>query len=214
MAFDGNGELIPPLTVGSLVPKKGGGRAGLGAPRGRMTLAQALEPDPMTDTAPTPGAGPAAPIQTVVPLGDLGLAPENLRFKEPADDGVPQLAETILAAGVVVPLIVRPGRKGEKPYMALDGRRRLFGLELLLEAGRIEPTIRSAATSSSPRPRRRPRSCCPTPSAAGPHRRRDRGHRQAAQGQDGHRRDRRRAGLRRAGDQAAGGALAGSTPRC
>ena len=92
----------------------------------------------MTDTAPTPGPGFAAPIQTVVPLHDIGIAPENIRAKEPADEGIPQLAETIAVADVVVPLCVRPGRKGEKPYMALDGRRRLFGLELLLEAGRID----------------------------------------------------------------------------
>jgi ParB family chromosome partitioning protein len=71
-----------------------------------------------------------------VRFGDLGLAPENLRFHEPADDGVPQLAETIAAAGVVIPPIVRPGRKGEQPFMALDGRRRL-ALILLREAGRI-----------------------------------------------------------------------------
>ena len=93
----------------------------------------------MTDLAPQTAIGPTAPIQTVVPLCDIGIAPENIRAKEPADEGIPQLAETIAVADVVVPLCVRPGRKGEKPYMALDGRRRLFGLELLLEAGRIDP---------------------------------------------------------------------------
>ena len=56
---------------------------------------------------------PMAHIQ--VRLGDLGLAKENLRYGEAADDGVPQLAETILAAGVVIAPIVRPGRKGEQP---------------------------------------------------------------------------------------------------
>jgi ParB family chromosome partitioning protein len=70
-----------------------------------------------------------------VRLCDLGLAPENLRFKGPADDGVPQLADTILAAGVVIPPIVRPGRKGEQAFMALDGRRRRFGLLLLRDRG-------------------------------------------------------------------------------
>ena len=66
--------------------------------------------------------------EITVRLGDLGLAPENLRFQEPADDGVPQLAETVLAAGVLIPPIVRAGRKGEQPFMALDGRRRRFAL--------------------------------------------------------------------------------------
>jgi ParB family chromosome partitioning protein len=101
-----------------------------------MTLAQALEPDPpMSDTQTVPAVTPTPMATVKVRLGDLGLAPENLRFKEPADDGVPQLADTILAAGVVIPPIVRPGRKGEQAYMALDGRRRRFGLLLLRDRG-------------------------------------------------------------------------------
>ncbi len=78
---------------------------------------------------------PPAMARIQVRLGDLGLAKENLRHREPADDGVPQLADTILAAGVVIPPIVRPGRKGEQPYMALDGRRRRFALLLLRDRG-------------------------------------------------------------------------------
>lgn len=89
----------------------------------------------MTDQVP---ASPAAMSRIQVRLGDLGLAKENLRFHEPADDGVPQLADTLLAAGVVIPPIVRPGRKGEAPFMALDGRRRRFGLILLRERGDID----------------------------------------------------------------------------
>jgi ParB family chromosome partitioning protein len=81
-------------------------------------------------------ATPMARIQ--VRLGDLGLAKENLRYGEPADAGVPQLADTILAAGVVIPPIVRPGRKGEQRHMALDGRRRRFALLLLKERGVLD----------------------------------------------------------------------------
>jgi ParB family chromosome partitioning protein len=99
-----------------------------------MALAHGAGTDPMTDIT----AGPTAPIQTIVPLHDIGIAPENIRAKELADEGIPQLAETIAVADVIVPLCVRRGRKGEKPFMALDGRRRLFGLELLLAAGRID----------------------------------------------------------------------------
>lgn len=88
----------------------------------------------MTDQVP---ASPAAMSRIQVRLGDLGLAKENLRFHEPADDGVPQLADTLLAAGVVIPPIVRPGRKGEALFMALDGRRRRFGLILLRDRGDI-----------------------------------------------------------------------------
>ena len=85
----------------------------------------------------TPTASPTPMDEIIVRLGDLGLAPENLRFKEPADDGVPQLAETVLAAGVLIPPIVRSGRKGEQPFMALDGRRRRFSLLILRGRGDI-----------------------------------------------------------------------------
>lgn len=72
-----------------------------------------------------------------VRLGDLGLAPENLRFDEPADEGVPRLADTIAAAGLLYPPIVRRGRKGEGPFMVLDGRRRRFALLLRVERGEM-----------------------------------------------------------------------------
>ncbi|HXQ46068.1 MAG TPA: chromosome partitioning protein ParB [Caulobacteraceae bacterium] len=81
---------------------------------------------------------PAPMVRIQVRLGDLGLAKENLRFNEPADDGVPQLADTILAAGVVIAPIVRPGRKGEETHMALDGRRRRMALLLLKARGAID----------------------------------------------------------------------------
>jgi ParB family chromosome partitioning protein len=101
----------------------------------------------MTDTITAAATGgvsttadrPEGPTQIVVPFCDLGIAPENIRAREPADADIPQLAETIAVADVLVALCVRPGRKGEKPFMALDGRRRLFGLDLLLEQGRINP---------------------------------------------------------------------------
>jgi ParB family chromosome partitioning protein len=95
----------------------------------------------MTDTPTTTldAASTVTPMARIqVRLGDLGLAKENLRFHEPADDGVPQLADTVTAAGVVIPPIVRPGRKGEQPFMALDGRRRRFALLLLKERGGID----------------------------------------------------------------------------
>lgn len=84
-------------------------------------------------------AAPAAPMARIqVRLGDLGLAKENLRYDEPADDGVPQLADTVLAAGVVIPPIVRVGRRGEQAHMALDGRRRRLALLLLKERRAID----------------------------------------------------------------------------
>lgn len=89
----------------------------------------------MTDTQTV---SPTPMDEITVRLGDLGLAPENLRFQEPADDGVPQLAETVLAAGVLIPPIVRAGRKGEQAFMALDGRRRRFSLLVLRDRGDID----------------------------------------------------------------------------
>ncbi|MBB3892872.1 ParB family chromosome partitioning protein [Phenylobacterium haematophilum] len=91
----------------------------------------------LTSEVPETAAAPVAMARVQVRLGDLGLAKENLRYAEPADEGVPQLADTILAAGVVIPPIVRPGRKGEEPFMALDGRRRRLGLLLLRDRGDI-----------------------------------------------------------------------------
>jgi len=93
----------------------------------------------MTDTAKTAAASqfPAPMARIQVRLGDFGLAPENLRYDEPADDGVPQLADTILAAGLLEEPIVRRGRKGEQPHLALNGRRRRFALLFLKERGDI-----------------------------------------------------------------------------
>ena len=94
----------------------------------------------MTDVKtelPESAAAPAPMARIQVRLGDLGLAKENLRYAEAADEGVPQLADTILAAGVVIAPIVRAGRKGEEPYVALDGRRRRLALLVLKERGDI-----------------------------------------------------------------------------
>ncbi len=74
---------------------------------------------------------------TLVCLRDLGIAPENARFGEEPDADIPNLAATIAAVGVLVPLLVRAGKKGEKPLMALDGRRRLLALDVNLKDGAI-----------------------------------------------------------------------------
>lgn len=89
------------------------------------------------DTAPA-AASPPTRVRKSYPLKHIAVAPENMRFGEPADEEVPQLAATIKAAGLLQPLTVRPGRKKEKPAMALDGRRRLLALEILLTAGEID----------------------------------------------------------------------------
>jgi ParB family chromosome partitioning protein len=93
----------------------------------------------MMSKTPVAVEAPVAPrLPKVFALRDLAVAPENMRFGEPPDDGIPELAETIYAAGVLQPLTARPGRsRKERPGMALDGRRRLLALELLRDAGRI-----------------------------------------------------------------------------
>ena len=97
-----------------------------------------------------PGASPTASVsaqaqisaptrsQKTVRLGDLDIAPENLRHGEAPDDDIPQLADTIAAAGVLQLPTVRPGRDDEAAYMVLDGRRRLLALQLLRDGGFID----------------------------------------------------------------------------
>jgi ParB family chromosome partitioning protein len=71
-----------------------------------------------------------------VPFRDIAIAPENVRAKEGADAAIPRLADTIAAVGILVPLLVRAGgAKDPKPILALDGRRRLLALELLVASG-------------------------------------------------------------------------------
>lgn len=92
----------------------------------------------MTDIADTTPAAETTSALTYVAFSDLAVAPENPRASEGPDAGIARLADTIHAVGVLYPLLVRPGtRKGEKPSMALDGRRRILALEVLLEAGAI-----------------------------------------------------------------------------
>ena len=85
-----------------------------------------------TEGSDAPGVA-AEPL--VVSLADVGIAPENLRAQEPADADIPELADTLQAAGLIYPLLVRSGRKGERPFMALDGRRRLLAYQILVERG-------------------------------------------------------------------------------
>lgn len=84
-----------------------------------------------------PAATPPGFRRVTARLGDFGLAKECVRYAEPADPGIPQMADTILSAGVIVPPFVRAGRKAEQTLMALDGRRRRMAMLLLLERGDI-----------------------------------------------------------------------------
>ena len=87
----------------------------------------------------TPFEITAARARRSIALRDIDIAPENLRSDEAGDDDIPLLAETLIAAGQLHPLTVRPGRgKKERSHMALDGRRRLLAFRHLVEAGRID----------------------------------------------------------------------------
>jgi ParB family chromosome partitioning protein len=95
----------------------------------------------MTEPAPTPStvAVPRDRDERTVRLGDLAVARENLRYREPPDDDIATLAATVRAAGLLQRLTVRPGRgRKEAAWMALDGRRRLLALERLRDAGEID----------------------------------------------------------------------------
>ena len=81
----------------------------------------------------TPFEAAAARTHESIALHDLDIAPENLRAGEAPDDDIPVLADTLVVAGQLQPITVRPGRRGEAPYMALDGRRRLLALRLLAD---------------------------------------------------------------------------------
>jgi ParB family chromosome partitioning protein len=103
------------------------------------TRTQTVAAKPAEPSSPAPRAAKLQDGETIrVRLGDLGLAPENLRFDEPIDEDIPQLADTIGAAGVLIAPIVRPGRKNEAAYMALDGRRRRMALLLRRDRGEID----------------------------------------------------------------------------
>ncbi|WP_433950592.1 ParB/RepB/Spo0J family partition protein [Brevundimonas bullata] len=98
---------------------------------------------PAADGAPASTPSPSGPFastrrQAVVRLGDLDIAPENLRYGEAPDDDIPQLADTIAAAGLLQLQTVRPGLGDEAAYMVLDGRRRLLALRLLRDGGFID----------------------------------------------------------------------------
>lgn len=88
--------------------------------------------------ASAPSGAAAARARQWIPLRDIDIAPENLRAGEPPDDEIPLLADTLQAAGQLQPITVRPGRRKERPFMALDGRRRLLALRLLAEQERID----------------------------------------------------------------------------
>lgn len=89
----------------------------------------------------TPFEAAAARTRESIALRDLDIAPENLRAGEAPDDDIPVLADTLFAAGQLQPITVRPGRRREAPYMALDGRRRLLAFRFLVDQGRIEETF-------------------------------------------------------------------------
>ncbi|MBI2260773.1 MAG: ParB N-terminal domain-containing protein [Caulobacterales bacterium] len=93
---------------------------------------------PVVETTSVAVAAASSRRQRIVRLRDLDVAPENLRFGEPPDADIPELAATIKAAGLLLFPTVRPGRRKEAAFMVLDGRRRLLALRLLRDAGDID----------------------------------------------------------------------------
>lgn len=87
----------------------------------------------------------ATDVTKLVPLNSIFVAPENPRAELEADEGIPQLGRTLVACQVY-PILVRPGKKGEGDYGALDGRRRFLGFQSALAEGLIEPDHLVAVT--------------------------------------------------------------------
>lgn len=57
-------------------------------------------------------------VTMMVPRCDIGIAPENPRADVPADDEIPNMAETLVTddgCGQVVPIYVRRGKRSELP---------------------------------------------------------------------------------------------------
>jgi ParB family chromosome partitioning protein len=71
-----------------------------------------------------------------IPLGKLSAWSGNVR-KTDALGGIDELAASIAAHGLLQPLIVRAGKKGD--YSVVAGRRRLAALRQLAEADRLGP---------------------------------------------------------------------------
>lgn len=121
--------------------ERGAGKAGIGlAAGGRRPMTRSAS-HAVAAGAPAPSvSAPAISTrrQAVVRLGDLDIAPENLRHGEAPDADIPQLADTIAAAGLLQFPTVRPGRGEEAAFMVLDGRRRLLALRLLRDGGFVD----------------------------------------------------------------------------
>lgn len=103
---------------------------------------------PVQTNAVAPSVTTATVLSTIsIRLKDLDIAPENPRFLDGPDELIPDLATSLApdAAGLLVPLLVRAGGKKEKPFMVLDGRRRLFGFRHLLAAGLVSEDLELTA---------------------------------------------------------------------
>lgn len=84
----------------------------------------------------------AEPNTAMIAFSDLGIASENMRAKNAADNDIPPLARTVAVARNVVPIIVRPGKGKDEPTFAiLDGRRRYLAVKHLIESGEADATF-------------------------------------------------------------------------
>jgi ParB family transcriptional regulator, chromosome partitioning protein len=80
-----------------------------------------------------------APIfaEITVSLDKLTVAPENPRAKDPPDDQIASLAESIAATGCIQPMIVRTNPDDPGAYLVVAGRRRLLAFQALVALARV-----------------------------------------------------------------------------
>ena len=74
---------------------------------------------------------------TSIPLNKLVASEDNVRKTAGADTALHELASSIAAHGLLQSLVVRKHRKGK--FAVVAGGRRLAALQLLADAGKIDP---------------------------------------------------------------------------
>ena len=71
-----------------------------------------------------------------VPRKDLKLSPDNVRTTPPSPEVQAQFVASILAKGLIYPLLVKPTPRNGAKFHVVAGGRRLAAYQLLAEEGR------------------------------------------------------------------------------
>ena len=72
-----------------------------------------------------------------IPLGDLKLSPDNVRKTPPSPEIMAQFAASILATGLIHPLLVKPAPRNGAKFHVVAGGRRLAAYKQLAKARKV-----------------------------------------------------------------------------